>query len=255
MDARTTRGQITAYATLVMGSQYRTHAFFVLIIGEYARLIRWDRSGAVVTERIKYDETSELFDFFMRYDLADSEARGHDSTVGTPTKEELERASQFVGEMDKTSFLAVSISPPGQTDPKRYIIPTPIARTDIPVGRWTRASRAYDLENQKEVFLKDTWRMVEPNILPESSVYKILQQKGVPNIPYCTYGDDVGDDKYHHTCTQTLITLFSESNNLIPYRHHRLILTPIARKLEDFRTSREMVTAVYKALVGKLTSC
>jgi len=40
-------GQITAYATMLLGNQHRTHAFSVLVIQDYARLIRWDRGGAI----------------------------------------------------------------------------------------------------------------------------------------------------------------------------------------------------------------
>ena len=248
-----------------MGTQYRTHTFLVLIIGEYARLIRWDRSGAVVTDRIEYNKTSELFDFFMRYNLADSEVRGHDGTVGTPTAGGLELAlknSDFVDvdDMAKTSFLAISIPIHDRTNPNRYIIPAPVVRAEIPVGRWTRASKAYDVRGQKVVFLKDSWRMVIKDILPEREVYQILHKNSVPNIPRCVHAGDVSDDygEYHQTHTQRFATAtWNEDSprHFILHQHHRLILTPIGRKLEKFRTSREMVAAVYSALVGKLTSC
>jgi hypothetical protein len=32
-------GQITAYATLVLGSQYRTHVFLVIVFTKYSRLL------------------------------------------------------------------------------------------------------------------------------------------------------------------------------------------------------------------------
>jgi hypothetical protein len=51
-----TCGQITAYATLHMSAQYRTHIFSVLICGSKARLIRWDRSSAIITKPISYDK-------------------------------------------------------------------------------------------------------------------------------------------------------------------------------------------------------
>jgi hypothetical protein len=35
---REVRGLLTAYATAILGAQYRTHLFMVLIVGEYARL-------------------------------------------------------------------------------------------------------------------------------------------------------------------------------------------------------------------------
>ncbi len=74
-------GQITAYATQILSSQYRTHAFTVLICHNLARLIRWDRAGAIVTEPIYYDDDSYLHDFLTRYNDAPSNIRGHDSTV------------------------------------------------------------------------------------------------------------------------------------------------------------------------------
>ncbi|KAF8498954.1 hypothetical protein F5888DRAFT_1633507 [Russula emetica] len=67
---RSTCGQITAYATLHMSVQYQTHVFFVLICGYYARLIRWDHSGAIITEPIIYNDSSSLFDFFICFDHA-----------------------------------------------------------------------------------------------------------------------------------------------------------------------------------------
>lgn len=51
-QARKMAGQITAYATLILGAQYRTHIFLILILREYSRIIRWDRGGAIVTAPI-----------------------------------------------------------------------------------------------------------------------------------------------------------------------------------------------------------
>jgi hypothetical protein len=81
-------GQITAYATLTLSAQYRTHVFLVLIIKNIARLIRWDRGGAIVTAPIHYDNEPFLLDFLIRYGNANREARGHDVTVDTPTDDE-----------------------------------------------------------------------------------------------------------------------------------------------------------------------
>lgn len=105
-------GQITAYATAMLSAQYRTHAFMVFIAKEHARLIRWDRGGAIVTEPILFDKSSFLFDFFVRYNIADHEARGHDSTVSTPTEAEIKCAKSAVKEFTEAeSFLAVMMQP------------------------------------------------------------------------------------------------------------------------------------------------
>jgi hypothetical protein len=39
-SAREVLGQLTAYATAILSSQYRTHTFIVFIVKDYARLIR-----------------------------------------------------------------------------------------------------------------------------------------------------------------------------------------------------------------------
>ena len=50
-----TAGQVITYTAMLLGTQYWTHAFSILIIKDYARLIYWDCSGAVVTEPIFYN--------------------------------------------------------------------------------------------------------------------------------------------------------------------------------------------------------
>ncbi|KAF8484210.1 hypothetical protein F5888DRAFT_1773518, partial [Russula emetica] len=98
--SRSNLGQITAYAMAIMSAQYRTHTFSVLIMKDYARLIRWDRSGAVVTEPIYYNSQPHLFDFLVHYGIADSEVRGHDSTVhSSSTPEEIALARAIVPEL------------------------------------------------------------------------------------------------------------------------------------------------------------
>ena len=45
-------GQLGTYVAIHIDSQYCTHFFLVLIISQYARLMRWDRSGVIFTEPI-----------------------------------------------------------------------------------------------------------------------------------------------------------------------------------------------------------
>ena len=49
-------GRLAAYATAVLSVQYRTHLLMVFIVKNYARLIRWDSSGALVTTKIPFNE-------------------------------------------------------------------------------------------------------------------------------------------------------------------------------------------------------
>lgn len=102
-------GLLTAYASATLKAQYRTHLFMVLIGGEYARLIRWDRGGTVVTDQIPFNEEPYLFDFLTRYDSASREDRGHDSTVSVPSKAKFKHAKEVVAELTEArACLAVS---------------------------------------------------------------------------------------------------------------------------------------------------
>lgn len=254
---REVAGQITAYTSFILGSQYRTHMFLVLIFKKFARLIRWDRGGAVVTERIKYDTQPHLFDFFIRYDNTNRAIRGHDTTVAFSTLEE-DRAARKLEDFAeaKSRLLTVTIPDPHQPrELHRYVICAPCARPDIPAGRWTRVSIAYDVRRKKRVLLKDSWRVLLDDILPEGDVYTMLHQKSVPNVPHCWPFGDVGDDTYHTSRTHEFVGICGEplSRRFMPHRHHRLVLHTIGRKLQDFNRSWEMVNAVHAALLGELT--
>ncbi|KAG1843219.1 hypothetical protein C8R48DRAFT_579895, partial [Suillus tomentosus] len=89
-----TLGQITTYTAAQLTAQYRTHAFSVLIIQDQARIIRWDREGAVVTSPINYNTEPYLADFFYRYAKASPELRGVDTSVTPASEEESVRARQ-----------------------------------------------------------------------------------------------------------------------------------------------------------------
>ncbi len=67
--ARDTLGQISSYAAAQLSAQFRTHIFSVLIVRDTARLLRWDRTGTIVTEAIEYNKCSFLADFFSRYSM------------------------------------------------------------------------------------------------------------------------------------------------------------------------------------------
>jgi hypothetical protein len=117
-------GQLATYATSILGAQYRTHMFMVLIFGKSARLIRWDCGGVVVTERISFNESPYLFDFLIRYNNADAIVHGHDTTVGQPDPNDITSTKAIVSELTNTkSFLLVTIE--YEQTPHRYIICSP----------------------------------------------------------------------------------------------------------------------------------
>ncbi|KAI5990261.1 hypothetical protein EDD15DRAFT_2282339 [Pisolithus albus] len=77
-----TKSAITSTALDELGTYFRTLVFSVLILEDEVRLIRWDRAGAVVTNRFNYvNDTRLLFEFFWRFAHLMHEEQGHRPSV------------------------------------------------------------------------------------------------------------------------------------------------------------------------------
>ena len=231
----------------------RTHLFTILICKDLARLIRWDHAGAIVTEPISYDKDSYLHDFLTCYNDATPKTRGHDSTVADALPEDVKCAQLVVPELAKEESL-LSITIPDGLTPRHYIVPRPRARPDIPTGRWTRTSIAYDVQRKQRVLVKDSWRIVIDGIKPEGVVYDMLHKNQVPNVPLCSLASDIDvRDRLHSSLTDEFVGKYTEYNppHFTTHRHYRLVLDTISQKLQEFQTSKQMVKAVRAAVHGK----
>lgn len=247
-----TLGQITCYAAAQLNSQFRTHAYSVYILKKTARIIRWDRSGAIVTEPILYDNSPLLAEFFRRYSQAPSAMRGIDQSVSAPTAEEALVARTALG-LDKLVPL-FKVGIPINADASDYFI-TALPRSQFyaPPGRATWGLRAYDISRRTLCFVKDSWRIDLPGIQAEGLTYKTLNDHGVRNIPTCVASGDIATDTYHATKTSSYVSQ-TGSRRLIPHRHYRLALNVIGRNLTNFKSSYEMVSAVRDAIVGRVNN-
>jgi hypothetical protein len=108
------------------------------------------------------------------------------TTSSCATILQIPKLGELAGE--GTSYLTVTVSN------QRYVIKSPDSRPFIPVGRWTRSSFAYDIENKHRVFVKDSWRILADDIEPEGNIYERLEKGDVPNVPRCLSSGDIGDD-------------------------------------------------------------
>jgi Fungal protein kinase len=244
-----TLGQITLYAAAQLGSQFCTHIYSVLIVKDYARLIRWDRSGAIVTEAIPYNMNPALAEFFRRYHKAPPNVRGVDTTVMVPTDEEIALARDCL-DLDKKLRLVKMTVPAGDSE-WSYVATTPIAQPYTPPGRATRGFVAYNLQRRRKVFVKDTWRVDLPDIEREGETYELMARAQVRNIASCSAAGDIGNH-------QTLTHLYANKpwachrkRDLVPHRHYRLVLDVIGDDLTTFSSSREMLRYMVHALEGK----
>jgi len=107
-----TMGQITCYVTQQLASQFRTHAFSVLICKDRARLIHWDRSGTVVTRSFSYVEEPWLAKFFWRYTHSSPAVHGVDESVTAPTDTDainVQKARAALGLDDDTPMFKFTI--------------------------------------------------------------------------------------------------------------------------------------------------
>lgn len=76
------RGQIISYTSELFLRQHRCFAYSLIVFGHFVRIIRWDRSGALVTEKINYvKEPHKLCSFLWRWSHYSDEQQGLDPTV------------------------------------------------------------------------------------------------------------------------------------------------------------------------------
>ncbi|KAG2112045.1 uncharacterized protein F5147DRAFT_572920 [Suillus discolor] len=92
MKGMDTLGQITSYTAAQLGAQYHTHAFSVLIVCNFAHIIRWDREGAIVTCTFDYNKCPHLADFFHCFSQASPALHGVDTSVMPASAKEATRA-------------------------------------------------------------------------------------------------------------------------------------------------------------------
>ena len=251
--ANDTLGQITSYAAAQLGAQFRTHIFSVFILKDTARILRWDRSGTIVTEPIKYNNSPLLVEFFRRYSAASPEMRGKDLSVSDPTPDEAIAARQVLALDKKVSLVKVEI-PDADGRPTYFITTLPRATPYTPPGRATRTFQAYDVLRRTKVFLKDSWRVDKKDIQAEGITYTTLEKAGVRNIPHCLASGDISTEKYHATKAHIYATqpwACHSDAHYIPHRHYRLVLDVVGQSLTTFKSSYEMVAAVRDAVVGK----
>lgn len=214
--ARLDLGQIVAYATEACSRQHRQFYFSISLTGVKARLIRWDRSGAIATESFNLHENPELLcEFLWRFAHGTDLERGFDNTVArvkNPTDVTLFKnvISQHVQLQTRLSGKELDEALTKHYDPERvaviqvfeggstsegnihqYLISRPVVS---PYSMASRASRGYwavSRETQKVVFIKDTWRYDTGELSKEGDIIQTLTEKGVSNIPELIHHGDV----------------------------------------------------------------
>lgn len=94
--AQQSLGQIAEYVAKVFRRQHRLHFFTLYIYAGQARIIRWDRAGAIIST--PFDFTKDpilLYRVIWRYACMTHVQRGYDPSAVLATKEEIEEMRTF----------------------------------------------------------------------------------------------------------------------------------------------------------------
>ncbi|KAI9460643.1 hypothetical protein HD554DRAFT_2028699, partial [Boletus coccyginus] len=169
--------------------------FSIYVLRDTARIIRWDREGAIVTTPINYNNDPLLVQFLSLYSHAPPQLRGIDTTVSSATEDEATVARKKLGLLLDTPMFKTSI--PHATVPAEQsvetmerskltvVFPSFDVSPSLPARRATCACPAYDLEGDRVVFLKDSWRISTWDTEPEGNIYLKLNTSRVDHIPLC----------------------------------------------------------------------
>ncbi|KAH8102091.1 hypothetical protein BXZ70DRAFT_930224 [Cristinia sonorae] len=285
--SRETQGQLASYAAAQLARQHRLSLLSLFICGDYARFMRWDRSGVIVTERVNYREQPRLLaEFLWRFDQLDDHELGFDPTARPATEDEKKLLRDAITEHqnDETKrkhpdlhkaldeagdypFYSISVIPTAsESDPtptaRRYIVKAPIHPPESPVGRATRAYYGVDADTKELVCLKDYWRPVDNARPSESDIYARLMSHNVPHLATAYVASDVmHNGALQETLTHRWLEEYKEkvaagvagyrplcrTGNLRTYRHHRLV-QELLYPLTSAINSKELVTAIHNAL-------
>jgi len=205
-------GQNTRYAHLIQTRQFRTCLYSISITGTTARLLRWERSGAIVTESFNYKSNPNiLLEFVWRFSKATNEERGFDcSAHAVESVEERQKfysaIKRHVGEqlpglstkeieeeVDKHFWpgAITRLTVGAGEDARKILVSRPMFTSKGATGRSTVGYWGLDCDFDEVVFVKDVWRTDVPGVSMEGAVMEKLLEAGVRNVPAVVCHGDV----------------------------------------------------------------
>lgn len=205
-------GQSTQYAHIVQTRQFRTCVYSISVAGSTARLLRWDRSGVIVTESFDYKSNPEiLVGFVWRFSRATNEQRGFDCsaiTVGSEAEREkfvdairghLKEQLPGLGTEDAEREFArhhwpgaiktLTIGSGAETH--SILVSRPMFTSKGATGRVTIGYWGVESESGDVVFVKDVWLADVSGVEAEGAILERLSEAGVRNIPGLVCHGDV----------------------------------------------------------------
>ncbi|KAK7041788.1 hypothetical protein VNI00_009077 [Paramarasmius palmivorus] len=246
-QARDTRAELTTYAGAQLTSQFRTHTFSIQITRKNARLIRWDREGAVVTRKFCYYEEPFLVDFLWRYNQASPETRGYDSSV-TEIKDPL-RAQEVRDALkmdDNDRVWQFEFTDENSAEHAFVGGKLDFQGSGSPVGCCTRGFLVLDNQGVRR-YLKDAWRPLDYAVDKEANMYASLKAHGVPHIPdVMASGDAVG----HWQTTRTREYSSASFPDVVLHSHQHCftVFIQCGRNISTFKNNYELLQCMSHAI-------
>ncbi|KIP02474.1 hypothetical protein PHLGIDRAFT_37885 [Phlebiopsis gigantea 11061_1 CR5-6] len=283
LESAAFRASLAEHAAEHFTRQQRTCFFQVVIFGRWARFLRWDRSGAISTERFDYVACPDLLsEFLWRFNHMSDEQRGLDptATLAGPSEKRLftravreftddlvrghkdgvlqrpiQGAVMLLDDMPSWPVWKVRVVDATTKRSTDLLIGRPLSNELRVFGRATRAYIAYDLREERLVFLKDTWRIDHQNLRVESTTYRALKKNNVPHIPDLLYGGDVRNTRGR--VQETLARNYADVDdewritNALPhiFVHHRIV-QDIVYSLEGALGVQEFIQAIHDVLLA-----
>lgn len=272
-----TFGQILSYAEFVFQYQHRTFFFMIIFLGEYARIIRFDRSSIFATTKFNYKtETWKLTEFLSRYAQLSSVERGHDCTAtrirpGTSLYTKMEKKGAVESDDNAQQLFSRSLDPKwpwwqleipaGGGRSRRFLVGKPHFIAPGVAGRGTRGYVALPVDGkgkvgEKFVYLKDAWRVDHPGIEQEGSILKELKKKKVRYVPTLVcHGDLPGPEQvtdWRSFWKECHPDEDADDCPLKRHQHYRLVVKEVGKPLDQFgNCSSSLILALLCCLRGE----
>ncbi|KII87790.1 hypothetical protein PLICRDRAFT_647730 [Plicaturopsis crispa FD-325 SS-3] len=252
------RGQHISYNAEIFNQQHRNFAFSVTIMGDFARLVRWDRAGGIVSEEFNYKKSQYLGEFMWRFNHMSPADRGLDTTVTQASDAEIALAKRYLKDFSSKSC-PLRVAFDSDQGKCHYIVWKPLGDPLSSIGRATRGYPAFHLEQAlakpddvELVFMKDVWRVDDGFTPQEGIILKELNEAKVRYVPDLLSHADVDPLKYGKTKTNDkTFTKASwaprNTSGLIPRVHYRMIMTFCGVRIFDFKESSDLMIATHHA--------
>ncbi|KAI1785209.1 hypothetical protein LXA43DRAFT_1100553 [Ganoderma leucocontextum] len=282
-ERRKVLGQLLAYAELIQKYQQREYHYVVLFLGLYARVIRFDRSGVVASEKINYQtDGPALTDFLARYCRAGAAKRGHDMSAkriipdndlyqalithgeeAAKQKPESHAQQLFNKSLDqKWPWWTLGFRDEESGREVSYAVGKPNFYAGGVVGRGTRGYVAVAVNDEGApfgpfVYLKDAWRIAHDDIQKEGSILRALNCADVPHVPTLLFHGDLKGQTaqaYEKWPSYFPGRPLSECG-MKPHQHYRLVVAEVGKPLSEFTNGWGLVWAIWCCIEAHEEAC